>query len=370
MKITYLANIRLPTERAHGYQIMKSCEALAREGCEVVLVVPRRRNPLGHDPFGYYHLPKTFTIRFVWSPDFFRLEWVLGSKAAFALNRMAFFKRCFWLRLPPDAVVFSRDPELVFLARLCGHAAFYNAHNFPKHPKLLLWLIKRASGIVANSHGTAEEFLKRGFKNVLVLPNAVDLAEFDAVPDDKEMLRHELGLPEGKPLALYAGHLYGWKGTELLLEAARLRPEINFVIVGGMPEEINRFRTDTSEKAIDNLFLVGYQPRYLIPKFLKAADVLVLPNTASSTESLRYTSPLKLFEYLASGRAIAAADLSSLREIVTEKEVSFFTPDDVQSLARAIDGALAREPDHAARLLSEKYSWTSYGEKLRNFLQN
>jgi len=367
MKIFYLANIRLPTERAHGYQIMKTCQSLAELGVEVCLVVPRRRNQLGDDAFGYYHLPRKFSIERIWSPDFFRVEWFLGAKLSFAFNRVAFFKRCIFLKLSKDAVIFSRDPELVFLATLRGYKVFYNAHNFPDHPSFLLWLIKNSSGIVANSSGTAEGFLKRRFRNVLVLPNAVDLAEFDSVPEDRQALRKELSLPIGKPLAIYAGHLYGWKGAEIFLEAAALRPEINFAIVGGMQKEIERFQGVADKKNLHNLFLVGHQPRHQIPRFLKSADVLILPNVATDQESFRYTSPLKLFEYLASGRPIAAADLPSLREIVSEKEVRFFKSGDAHSLVLAIDVAVLSD-SKAGRILAEKYSWQEYGKKLCHFL--
>ena len=63
MKIAYIQNVRIPTERAHGIQIMKMCEALARLGHDVELIVPRRSNLLKENPFNYYGIRKTFKIR-------------------------------------------------------------------------------------------------------------------------------------------------------------------------------------------------------------------------------------------------------------------------------------------------------------------
>ena len=60
-KLLYIANIRLPTEKAHGIQIMKMCEAFAHEGVNVELVVPRRFNVIKEDPFAYYGVGKNFT---------------------------------------------------------------------------------------------------------------------------------------------------------------------------------------------------------------------------------------------------------------------------------------------------------------------
>lgn len=56
MKITYIANIRIPTEKAHGYAIMKMCEQFAKLGASLDLVVPDRRNQLKEDPFYFTEL--------------------------------------------------------------------------------------------------------------------------------------------------------------------------------------------------------------------------------------------------------------------------------------------------------------------------
>ena len=65
-KIIYVANIRLPTEKAHGVQIMKMCEALARAGAIVELVVPNRHTHIGGDPFTYYEVEENFIITKLW----------------------------------------------------------------------------------------------------------------------------------------------------------------------------------------------------------------------------------------------------------------------------------------------------------------
>ena len=62
MKIIYIANARIPTEKAHGVQIMKMCQAFAKIGNKVTLVLPRRRNPIIADPFEYYVVSQSFNI--------------------------------------------------------------------------------------------------------------------------------------------------------------------------------------------------------------------------------------------------------------------------------------------------------------------
>ena len=60
--ILYIANIRLPTEKAHGVQIMEMCSAFSAQGVNVELVVPKRRNTLIEDPFDFYKIKNNFTI--------------------------------------------------------------------------------------------------------------------------------------------------------------------------------------------------------------------------------------------------------------------------------------------------------------------
>src|SRR5687768_11553111 len=69
MKIKYIANIRLPTEKAHGVQIMKMCEAFALAGADVELIVPRRRSIIHEDPFTYYGVRKNFSITKLFTVD-------------------------------------------------------------------------------------------------------------------------------------------------------------------------------------------------------------------------------------------------------------------------------------------------------------
>lgn len=96
-----------------------------------------------------------------------------------------------------------------------------------------------------------------------------------------------------------------------------------------------------------------------LPANQAAADVLVLPNTGTDETSVRFTSPLKLFTYMASGRPIVASDLPSIREVLDEQSAYLVTPDDAQALARGITRALSDTGGRSARAfqLVQRYSW-------------
>ena len=179
--------------------------------------------------------------------------------------------------------------------------------------------------------------------------------------DDR--FRQRIGLPFEKKIALYSGHLFDWKGVYVLAEAARLLPPPwQVVFVGGVPEHVERFRKYAAARRLSNVTVIPHQQRELVPYFLGAADVLVVPNSARTDRSRLYTSPLKLFEYLASSRPVVASCLPSIREVVSEREVVFVKPDDPTDLARGI--RIAGENDQSARTraaqqIAQYHSWAN-----------
>jgi glycosyltransferase involved in cell wall biosynthesis len=115
--------------------------------------------------------------------------------------------------------------------------------------------------------------------------------------------------------------------------------------------------------------ITGHVPPRDVARHLSRATMLVLPNTRSVI-SERYTSPLKLFEYLAFGVPIVASDLPAIREILTDGRTALLVPpDDPAALAAALT-RLARSPAEsaalgaAARALAPEYTWDKRAERL------
>jgi glycosyltransferase involved in cell wall biosynthesis len=377
VKLLYLANNRIPSEKANSLQIMQMCDAFQSEGVDVRLVVPWRLQPRAmrsvQDPFTYYGLRNRFPIVYLPCADALEVAPRALERAAFAVQSSTFaLSVAAYLATARADVYYSRDPLSTLLVAAAPvrvrRRAIYEAHSFPSSSgsrRLHLWAARRIGRIVCITQGLAEEYLSRGIpeSRVLVAPDAVDLERFGSMPS-REEARRQLGVPEGTVMACYTGHLYRWKGAHALAEASELLPPGYLVyLVGGTEEDLAAFRRYLAERGLARVKLAGWVPPDQVIPYLAAADVLVLPNSAADAISSRYTSPMKLFEYMAARRPIVASRLPSLQEILRHGENAILvTPDDPKALAAGIQQAasesrLAEQMVQQAWRDVEDHSW-------------
>jgi len=374
MKLLYIANQRLPTQKAYGLQISKMCEAFADEGVSVELLVPTRQNGDPKKIFGYYGVRKNFLVTTVASPDFY---WpgVLDRVAFFVKQWIASVRLVRVAMLRGVDLLYSRDEFPIFLAsffsrhsRLC-----FEAHRYSSRRSLYYWRFRRMGvKVIAISNGIRDKFIEFGYdpKNVLVAHDGVDLQEF-AITETKSECRLKVNFPSNKFIVLYAGALYDWKGAHILAEAVQNFDE-GFLVafVGGADDVIARY---TKKYGRSNVLFLGRQSHEKIPAYIRAADCVILPNSGKYDISKLYTSPLKMFEYMASGTPIVASDLPSIREVLSENEAFFFEADNSKDLARTIQYALehsteAQQRASQARQLVESYTWQSRAKNIVAYL--
>lgn len=383
MEIIYVSNTRFPTKKAHGINIIKTCEALALRGVEVTLIVPRYKNSLKEDGISYAGGQKGFQIKYIpVRVDVLSFGWFgyWMNRALFALG-VLFAKE---LRESKRKIILTRDELSVLSLRLLGHIVFYDLHGFPAR-KQWFWkhMVYGASGFIVTSNAKVERCM-RMFKisreKIVVAPNGFDPALF-SLPgtENKKHLRKKLLLPENKNIILYTGHLYDWKGASVLAETAKALTDRCFVFVGGTLRDVENFSRKYG--TIENIIIKGYEPHERIPQYLKSADVLVLPNSRKSKDknfalhSEYDTVPIKLFEYMASGTPIVASDLPSIREFLDEESTVFVeadNPKDLESGIEAVlrDSILACRISERARVVSAAYTWEMRAEKIINFVEN
>ena len=365
-KIIYVANVRLPTEKAHGVQIMKMCEAFGRSGAVVELVVPDRHTHIGGDPFTYYGVEQNFIMTKL--PVIDSVKW---GRVGFLLETLSFAVSAFFhVRGKYADVIFGRDESILYpLSFLSVRRIVWETHTGAWN-YFARKMSHRATHIVAISQGLKDFYLKHGVskEKILVAHDGVDLADF-AVSYSKHDAREYLGIPKDIRVALYVGRLDGWKGVDTLFSSARFLPEgITTVVIGGEEHQIETLKAEHPK-----VMFLGYRPYRELARNLRAADVLVLPNNGKDEISVSFTSPLKLFAYMAAGLPIVASDLPSLREILDEDTATLVEADNPLALAKGIEGILSA-PDRArvhatnAKKKVETYSWNRRAESILGYM--
>ncbi len=386
MNVLVLADTRFPIERANGVQTMATCHALAERGHHVTLVVRADTAHPARDPFAFYGLPPNPRLEI---EAITTLTNVRARRAAFLFGaaRIALARR--------GDVVFTRDlgcaSMLLQLPRGRRPRVLYESHGVSvvvarEMPRLLgkpettpsadkLRRLERREARVwkdADAYVTITRLLAADLESkygprqrVFVVPDGAAGGQTPAAPPLNKV-------PTARPVAAYAGHLYPWKGVDVFIRAVGLAPAVDGLVIGGHPDESDRVRVDaliTELKLGGRVTLTGLVPPAQVRSTLDASDILVLPNTTSSI-SERYTSPLKLFEYLTLGRPIVASDLPAIREILTDRRTALLVrPDDPQALADALtrlagEPALARSLGEAAARLAPDYTWARRAERL------
>ncbi len=346
MKIAYLANIRIPTEKAHGIQITKMCESFALLGHDVTLIVPDRRSPITESVFSYYGIRENFTIKGLptWNPRritkfSFRVQswWYILCVSIVAIMRR-------------DDLVYSREVAPLLLLAFFGRSFVWEVHT-RKDSFVTRSLASRARRVIAISSGLADELVSFGtpLERITVAHDAIDPDEFPSMVE-KNILRETLALPFSRPIVGYVGKyrtaglpkgVDGGKGVDELMDAfvvmrARV-PDALLLIVGLNSDELPavRLRADLLGIAEHDRVLVEHVPHARALMYMSAADVLIM-NYPNILHYARFMSPLKLFEYMASGTPIVSSDLPSVREVLDETCARLVPPGDTPALADGI----------------------------------
>lgn len=174
-------------------------------------------------------------------------------------------------------------------------------------------------------------------------------------------LRHELGL-DAHPVVLYTGNFEPYQGVELLVEAAALVEDAQFLFVGGEPHEIEALRERAAALGARCVF-AGKRPPSDLPRLLAASDVVASPRCRGTN------TPFKIYTYLAAGRPLVATRIPTHTQLLDDR-LAFLVEPTPAALAGGIRDALARPDEAAARarrgreLIEREYSQERYREKV------
>ncbi len=278
-------------------------------------------------------------------------------------------------------IVYTRDIAIAFASVIVGGKGIYEAHLVLYSPvaRVLIKCLALSNRfrLVGISQGIADYYsnnYKIPQKHILIAHDGVFPEEYAFLQSaEKKEVRKKLSLPADRQIISHTGSLY--KGGAFLFEYLLQFAGNNTLIVqvGGTEKE-QRFWLDYYQKrGYSNIRFVSHQPPDIVKQYQVCSD-LVFYMTHRQARDFWCTSPLKLFEYMASGTPILAACIGSIREILNENNAFCFDPDNPESIHTALQTYLehpleaVKRSKHALELANNSYSWYIRTENILSYI--
>jgi glycosyltransferase involved in cell wall biosynthesis len=208
-----------------------------------------------------------------------------------------------------------------------------------------------------------ENMIQNGMppEKILKLHLGYNQAFLSRQPEQAKVWRQQLLTNRYQYLVVYSGGLYRFKGVDLLIDVAKALPQVLFAFAGGDESKVNAYKQIAQEKQVNNTKFLGYLPHSQLASLLQAADALAHPHC--SGEAATFTSPLKFFDYMASGTPIVATEIPPLMEFSSSQVVAGWSePDNPVKFAECLKQVLETYPRKlegysAGMELVRQFSW-------------
>ncbi len=374
MKIAYISGALIPSGSAYSVHVMQMAAALAKQ--DVVTTLYAKTGAKGRiNPYAAYAVPANFILR---RSPFGRIRFLSGLlRLPMTLIHMA-------LRFRPD-IVYGRDSLGLWLAAAwLRKPVFFEAHALPTSlSRHRLWtrLLRhpRCHGVVVTTQSLRDDLIRTfpflSEKTILVAPDAATpiAAEAYALPIPGWMGR------DGHLQIGYTGSVHDGQGIEIITALAQRLPEVDFHIIGGTRRELEAIQ---KHSGAPNLHLHGQVPHALIPAYLSRFHIVLAPYQAEVTaghasDASRWLSPMKIFEYMAAGKAIICSDLPVLREVLGHAHNALLVPPDSPSAWVDAIAYLQKNPDQLAQFgqaawrdFSDYYTWDRRVARILGFIKD
>jgi len=368
MRIAYVYDGYYPSTGADALQVLNTVAAMSRQGAHVTLVYP-------HEPGGSVLSRDALLDHYDVEGEIETVQLKTSNVGGRHLKKLTHSIAAMKLPVVAQAdVVYSRNLPVILAALRAGHRVVYDTYRpWPQQIRYsgrffrALFGHRRLLGGFFHSHHARNAYLNAGIESrkLCVAHNGFHPAAFESDQTANEA-RQAIGLQRDAFTIGYTGRLDKEKGIMTLLELAQAMPDINVLLVGGGQD------IDVIEHAnrLDNVFHYDWQKPAVVPTFLRACDVLMIPPSAVALTAGNTVLPMKLFDYLASGRAIVAPHSPDTAELLVHEENAWLVQTDtLDDLVTQIEGlrsdrALLRRMTEGALATSKTLTWDARGRKL------
>ncbi len=375
MKIACITTSQIPSRTANSIQAMKVCHALKQCGEDIRLLVPDFGTASWEELEDLYGLKEEFPVDWLPFRKIFK-QYDFSWKAIQTAKAWG------------ADVVYTWALQSAVFAQIQGIPAVMEFHDFPMGkigPQLFKLFIRYQDSSLsltttrALARGLEERYgfiFRKG--SLQIAPNGTDPERYANLPSPSQA-RKQLEL-EDKLTVGFTGHFYKGRGVDLLLDIAINLPDINFLWVGGKEKDIQPWREELKALKVHNVTLAGFIPNQRLPLYQAACDMLVMPyakkiSGSSGGDISKVINPMKMFDYMASGRAIIASEIPVFHEILSEETAVFCEPEASRTWIDAIFMLAQDEKKRIAiannaKTESTKYSWKARAERSLALINN
>ncbi len=301
MKITYIAETSLTNKSAYTHHVLKMCDAFCKRG-DVQLIIPWVNKKIN-----FKRIKKNFLLK---TKKNIVINSILDKKINNFLFRIFFgYKTANYIKKNNSDLVITRSLISSFFLSVFGINHFLEIHtNLKGFTKFLLndlnyinsrYVIK----IILISKSLKKRFLNIEKNKILILHDAVDIEDFIYKKKNKAL-----------KIVSYIGSFHKGKGVELILKLANEFKELKFNIYGDPLDKVYH--------KPKNVKFMGYINYNKVPLALSNSDILILPSAdvqfgrSKDINITEYNSPLKMFDYLASGKIIISSKRDGICEVL------------------------------------------------------
>ena len=332
-RLVYCSTATIPSAQANSVQVMKMCNALCRFNFDVTLLAgtfPQKKNI---NVFDYYGIENTFTIVRKISGSHRGSSFLLSLRYYPMLKRFAKSKQ--------DILFYGRDVLALYTLARAGRQVMYETHDIArKGPRG--WAEEK---LIQSHNLTKIVFISEELKRAYLEKYSVLLADKKMVvapdaADEQPNFSETFSLNGSSDYnACYIGGFHKGRGIELILDIAERIPEVGFHLFGGTNNQV----CQTRQKSSPNVYFYGYIKPSLTYKARNAADILLMPYqnkvmvAQNASETSRWMSPIKLFEYMSSKKPIISSNHAVLQEVLEHnRNCLLCESDDVKQWIQAI----------------------------------
>lgn len=273
---------------------------------------------------------------------------------------------------PQTKIVHTRDWNFAKVAVKFNIPVVYERHYFQDSffdPEIVNNPYFKVA--ITQSELTKKSLIDYGMpeEKAIAMHNGCESFFLSRQPEAAQVWRNELLTSGREKLVIYSGALYPFKGVDLLIDVARLLPDVEFVVTGGTEEQVRQYQAQARLKQVENITFLGWiLPRERLSSLFQAGDILAHPHLSGRAAS--FTNPVKFFQYLASGTPIVATNIGPLQEFQLDSlAIAWCEPDQPIAFSECLQATFHKYPrqvsGYAGNIaLGREFSWENRMRKI------